>query len=133
MKTAVMVASGALAAVVYLAIPVAPVPVAIATSIDRWPAASATSTAQLDEIMASETLVLTDEQLAALKALQEACGGICANSAKITDGIARIEAAIVAGQQRHKQLPAVFSNILAASKELGGHAELTQVEVREKL
>ena len=46
---------------------------------------------------------------------------------------ARIEAAIIAGQQRHKQLPAVFSNILAASKELGGHAELTQVEVREKL
>lgn len=45
----------------------------------------------------------------------------------------RIEAAVVAGQQRHKQLPAVFSNILAASKELGGHAELTQVEVREKL
>ena len=30
------------------------------------PIASATSTAQLDEIMASETLVLTDEQLAAL-------------------------------------------------------------------
>ena len=46
---------------------------------------------------------------------------------------ARIEAAIIAGQQRHRQLPAVFSNILAASKELGGHAELTQVEVREKL
>jgi hypothetical protein len=46
---------------------------------------------------------------------------------------ARIEAAILAGQQRHKMLPAVFSNILAASKELGGHAELTQVEVREKL
>ena len=46
---------------------------------------------------------------------------------------ARIAAAILAGQARHKQLPAVFSNILAASKELGGHAELTQVEVREKL
>ena len=39
------------------------------------------------------------EQLAALKALQEACGGICANSAKIADGIARIEAAIAAGPQ----------------------------------
>ena len=39
------------------------------------------------------------EQLAALKALQEACGGICANAAKITDGIARIEAAIAAGPQ----------------------------------
>jgi hypothetical protein len=46
---------------------------------------------------------------------------------------ARIAAAIVAGQQRHKQLPAVFSNILAAAKELGGHAELTQVEVRPHL
>ena len=45
----------------------------------------------------------------------------------------RIETALVAGQQRKKKLPAVFSNILAASKELGGHAELTQVEVREKL
>ncbi len=46
---------------------------------------------------------------------------------------ARIETAILAGQQRNKKLPAVFSNILAASKELGGHAELTQVEAREKL
>lgn len=46
---------------------------------------------------------------------------------------ARIDAAVTAGQQRHQKLPAVFSNILAASKELGGHAELTQVEVREKL
>ena len=46
---------------------------------------------------------------------------------------ARIEAALVAGQRRHKKLPAVFSNLLAASKEAGGHAELTQVEVREKL
>jgi hypothetical protein len=46
---------------------------------------------------------------------------------------ARIDAALIAGQRRNKQLPAVFSNILAACKELGGHAELTQVEVREKL
>jgi hypothetical protein len=46
---------------------------------------------------------------------------------------ARIEAAVIAGQNRHKKLPAVFSNILAACKELGGHAELTQVEVRVKL
>lgn len=45
----------------------------------------------------------------------------------------QIETAIRAGQQRNKKLPAVFSNILAASKALGGHAELTQVEVREKL
>lgn len=46
---------------------------------------------------------------------------------------ARIDAAVVTGQQRHQKLPAVFSNILAACKDLGGHAELTQVEVREKL
>ncbi len=39
------------------------------------------------------------EQLGALKAMQEACGGICANAAKITDGIAKIEAAIAAGPQ----------------------------------
>lgn len=58
--------------------------------------------ARRDLGIAQATLGKTEkatEQLAALKALQEACGGICANSAKITDGIARIEAAIAAGPQ----------------------------------
>lgn len=39
------------------------------------------------------------EQLGALKAMQEACGGICANKDKIADGITKIEAAIAAGPQ----------------------------------
>jgi len=58
--------------------------------------------ARRDLGIAQATLGKTEkatEQLAALKALQEACGGIRANSAKITDGIARIEAAIAAGPQ----------------------------------
>ena len=39
------------------------------------------------------------EQLGALKAMQEACGGICANKDNIADGITKIEAAIAAGPQ----------------------------------
>lgn len=39
-----------------------------------------------------------DEQLGALKAMQEACGG-CTNAAKIGEGIAKLEAAIAAGPQ----------------------------------
>ncbi len=39
------------------------------------------------------------EQLGALKAIQESCGGICANAAKLTDAIAKVDAAIAAGPQ----------------------------------
>lgn len=38
-----------------------------------------------------------DAQLGALKAMQEGCAGTCADSAKLTDAIARLEAAIAAG------------------------------------
>lgn len=40
-----------------------------------------------------------DEQLGALKAMQEGCAGTCADSAKLTDAIARLEAAVAAGPQ----------------------------------
>lgn len=40
-----------------------------------------------------------DEQLAALKAMQEGCGGTCADSARLTDAIAKLQAAIAAGPQ----------------------------------
>lgn len=40
-----------------------------------------------------------DEQLGALKAMQEGCAGRCADSAKLTDAIAKLEAAIAAGPQ----------------------------------
>jgi len=38
-----------------------------------------------------------DEQLGALKAMQEGCAGTCADSAKLTDAIAKLQAAITAG------------------------------------
>lgn len=40
-----------------------------------------------------------DEQLAALKAMQEGCGGTCADSARLTDAIAKLQTAIAAGPQ----------------------------------
>jgi len=40
-----------------------------------------------------------DEQLGALKAMQEGCAGTCADSAKLTDAIAKLQAAITAGPQ----------------------------------
>ena len=40
-----------------------------------------------------------DEQLGALKAMQEGCAGTCADSAKLTDAIAKVEAAVAAGPQ----------------------------------
>jgi tetratricopeptide (TPR) repeat protein len=40
-----------------------------------------------------------DEQLGALKAMQEGCAGTCADSAKLTDAIAKLEAAVAAGPQ----------------------------------
>ncbi|MFO0577934.1 MAG: hypothetical protein U1A78_28325 [Polyangia bacterium] len=46
---------------------------------------------------------------------------------------ARIESALTSGQAKKPSLPRVFSHMLATSRELGGHAELTQVMVREKL
>ena len=39
------------------------------------------------------------EQLAALKAMQQGCAGTCADSAKLTDAIAKLEAAVAAGPQ----------------------------------
>jgi tetratricopeptide (TPR) repeat protein len=39
------------------------------------------------------------EQAAALKAMQEGCGGACADSARLIDAIAKVEAAIAAGPQ----------------------------------
>jgi hypothetical protein len=50
----------------------------------------------------------------------------------------RINAALSSGQARRDQaartaLPRAFSHILATARELGGHAELTQVELKEKL
>ncbi len=38
-----------------------------------------------------------DEQLGALKAMQEGCAGTCADAAKLADAIAKLEAAIAAG------------------------------------
>lgn len=51
---------------------------------------------------------------------------------------AQINDALTAGQARKDKgartaLPRAFSHVLAKSRELGGHAELTQVELREKL
>lgn len=40
-----------------------------------------------------------DEQLGALKAMQEGCAGTCADSAKLNDAIAKLQAAITAGPQ----------------------------------
>ncbi|MCA0211153.1 MAG: tetratricopeptide repeat protein [Proteobacteria bacterium] len=40
-----------------------------------------------------------DEQLGALKAMQEGCAGTCADSAKLADAITRLEAAVAAGPQ----------------------------------
>lgn len=40
-----------------------------------------------------------DEQLGALKAMQEGCAGTCGDSAKLTDAVAKVEAAITAGPQ----------------------------------
>ncbi|GAO80152.1 MULTISPECIES: lipopolysaccharide assembly protein LapB [unclassified Sphingopyxis] len=40
-----------------------------------------------------------DEQLGALKAMQEGCAATCADSAKLTDAIAKLEAAVAAGPQ----------------------------------
>ena len=62
------------------------------------------------------------EQLAALKALQEACGGICANAGKITDGIARIEAAIAAGPQAQSWVEPEVRLASAAAREDRGRA-----------
>ena len=45
----------------------------------------------------------------------------------------KIDAALTSGFAKKPSLPRVFSHVLAVVKELGGHAELTQVEVREKL
>lgn len=47
----------------------------------------------------------------------------------------RVHGVIEKSTQRkpHPSLPGVFGSILAVCRELGGHAELTQVEVREKL
>lgn len=39
------------------------------------------------------------EQAAALKAMQEGCGGTCADAAKLADAIAKLDAAIAAGPQ----------------------------------
>ena len=39
------------------------------------------------------------EQMAALKAMQEGCGGTCPDSSKLTDAIAKLEAATTAGPQ----------------------------------
>lgn len=40
-----------------------------------------------------------DEQLGALKAMQEGCAGTCADSAKLADAVAKLEAAVAAGPQ----------------------------------
>ena len=49
-----------------------------------------------------------DAQLGALKAMQEACAGTCADSAKLTDAVAKLEAAIAAGPQAQSAVaPAV--------------------------
>lgn len=40
-----------------------------------------------------------DEQLGALKAMQEGCAGTCSDAAKLTDAIAKLEAAVAAGPQ----------------------------------
>jgi len=45
----------------------------------------------------------------------------------------QLESAMQAGLRKKASLPSAFSNLLAAAKQLGGHAELTQVEVRTKL
>jgi len=39
------------------------------------------------------------EQAAALKAMQEGCGGTCTDAAKLADAVAKVEAAITAGPQ----------------------------------
>lgn len=44
-----------------------------------------------------------------------------------------VEAALASGQAQKASLPRTFSHLLATVRGLGGHAELTQVEVREKL
>lgn len=55
-----------------------------------------------------------DEQLGALKAMQEGCAGTCADSAKLTDAIAKVEAAITAGPQAQS---AVEPEVRLASAE----------------
>lgn len=47
--------------------------------------------------------------------------------------LARLQHALSLGGRPDSTLPRVFSNVLAVCRELGGHAELTQIEVREKL
>jgi len=54
------------------------------------------------------------EQAAALKAMQEGCGGTCADAAKLTDAIAKVEAAIAAGPQAQS---AVEPEVRLASAE----------------
>ncbi len=55
-----------------------------------------------------------DAQLGALKAMQEACAGACADSAKLTDAIAKLEAAIASGPQAQS---AVEPEVRLASAE----------------
>lgn len=55
-----------------------------------------------------------DEQLGALKAMQEGCAGTCADSAKLTDAIAKLQAAIAAGPQAQS---AVEPEVRLASAE----------------
>jgi len=55
-----------------------------------------------------------DEQLAALKAMQEGCADACADAAKLIDAIARLEAAVAAGPQARS---AVEPEVRLASAE----------------
>lgn len=54
---------------------------------------------------------------------------------EVETGKQRVHGVIEKSAQKkpNPSLPGVFGSILAACRELGGHAELTQVEVREKL
>lgn len=57
-----------------------------------------------------------DEQLGALKAMRDGCAGTCADAAKLTDAIAKLEAAVAAGPQAQNGVePAVR---LAAAETL---------------
>lgn len=45
----------------------------------------------------------------------------------------QVEHALQTGVEKKPSLPRVFSHVLEVVKRMGGHAELTQVEVRQKL